>query len=150
MLAPLAAEREAASAELDFERAARVHEQWQRVKAAQSLADSLVQPIPNLRAIILQKAAQPEPSRVEAGMPKDVAGIPKDTVILNAVKDPCISPDPPQHTEPAAAVFLLQSGCLAGPARLSTLGVRAVKEQTSVGSSLFAQPLMLRSPATCR
>ena len=143
MLAPLAAEREAASAELDFERAARVHEQWQRVKAAQSLADSLVQPIPNLRAIILQKAAQPEPSRVEAGTPKDVAGIPKDTVILNAVKDPCISPDPPQHTEPAAAVFLLQSGCLAGPARLSTLGVRAVKEQTSVGSSLFAQPLML-------
>jgi excinuclease ABC subunit C len=42
-----------------------------------------------------------------------------------------------------AAVFLLERGCLAGPERLSTLGVRAVKEQTSVGSSLFAQPLML-------
>jgi excinuclease ABC subunit C len=28
---------------------------------------------------------------------------------------------------------------------LSTLGVRAVKEQTSVGSSLFAQPLMLQA-----
>src|ERR1017187_3139101 len=47
--------------------------------------------------------------------------------------------------EPAAAVFLLHSGCLTGPARLSTLGVRAVKEQTSVGSSLFAQPLMLEA-----
>ena len=46
---------------------------------------------------------------------------------------------------PEAAVFLLHSGCLIGPARLSVLGVRAVKEQTSVGSSLFAQPLMLQA-----
>ena len=30
--------------------------------------------------------------------------------------------------------FMLEGGCLAGPERLSTLGVRAVKEQTSVGS----------------
>ena len=42
-----------------------------------------------------------------------------------------------------AAVFLLNEGRLAGPERLSTLGVRAVREQTAVGSSLFAQPLML-------
>jgi hypothetical protein len=34
---------------------------------------------------------------------------------------------------------------LLGPELLSTLGVRAVKEQTSVGSSLFAQPLMLQA-----
>ena len=44
-----------------------------------------------------------------------------------------------------AAVFLLEGGRIVGPARLSTLGVRAVKEQTSVGSSLFAQPLMLQA-----
>jgi len=44
-----------------------------------------------------------------------------------------------------AALFLLDGGCLLGPERLSTLGVRAVKEQTSVGSSLFAQPLMLQA-----
>ena len=42
-----------------------------------------------------------------------------------------------------AAVFLLENGRIAGPERLSTLGVRAVREQTAVGSSLFAQPLML-------
>ncbi len=42
-----------------------------------------------------------------------------------------------------AAVYLLESGRLIGPERLSTLGVRAVREQTAVGSSLFAQPLML-------
>ena len=39
----------------------------------------------------------------------------------------------------------MEGGCVAGPERLSTLGVRAVKEQTSVGSSLFAQPLMLQA-----
>jgi hypothetical protein len=42
-----------------------------------------------------------------------------------------------------AAIFLLEHGDLTGPERLSTLGVRAVREQTAVGSSLFAQPLML-------
>ena len=42
-----------------------------------------------------------------------------------------------------AAVFLLAHGRIAGPEMLSTLGVRAVREQTAVGSSLFAQPLML-------
>ena len=42
-----------------------------------------------------------------------------------------------------AAVFLLENGRILGPERLSTLGVRAVREQTAVGSSLFAQPLML-------
>jgi len=44
-----------------------------------------------------------------------------------------------------AAIFLVDAGCITGPERLSTLGVRAVKEQTSVGSSLFAQPLMLQA-----
>ena len=44
-----------------------------------------------------------------------------------------------------AALFLMDGGCIVGPERLSTLGVRAVKEQTSVGSSLFAQPLMLQA-----
>ena len=43
----------------------------------------------------------------------------------------------------AAAIFLFEHGQLCGPERLSTLGVRAVREQTAVGSSLFAQPLML-------
>lgn len=53
---------------------------------------------------------------------------------------------PKESTEvQEASLFLLQHGCLAGPERLSTLGVRAVKEQTSVGSSLFAQPLMLQA-----
>ena len=111
MLAGIGAERERASAEMEFERAAELHEQYTKVKAAASLADELVRPVPALRAVIVQTAAK------SAG----------------------------DGEAQEAAVFLLEAGCIAGPERLSTLGVRAVKEQTSVGSSLFAQPLMLQA-----
>ncbi len=112
LVTKLTAEREQASADLNFERAAEIHAQIQKVKAAVALADELVAPIPHLRAIIVQKAATNEAADTE---------------------------------EPTAAVYLLHAGCLFGPARLSTLGVRAVREQTAVGSSLFAQPLMLEA-----
>ena len=109
LLAIVARDRDAASNDMDFERAAALHKQYEKVKAAAALADPLVRPIPDLRAVIVQPAA----TRLD-------------------------------HADDAA-VFLLDRGCLAGPQRLSTLGVRAVKEQTSVGSSLFAQPLMLQA-----
>lgn len=109
MLAEITTAREHASAEMEFEKAAALHTQWQKVKAAAALADWLVRPVPALQAVMVQKAAVTEEGREDA------------------------------------AVFLLQGGCIAGPERLSTLGVRAVKEQTSVGSSLFAQPLMLQA-----
>jgi excinuclease ABC subunit C len=109
LLDEVAAQREAASEAMDFEAAATLHKQWEKVRAASLLADELVRPIDQLRALILQEAAPLEgESRPEA-----------------------------------AAVFLFEHGQLAGPERLSTLGVRAVREQTAVGSSLFAQPLML-------
>ncbi len=107
MLSRIAVERDRASEEMEFEKAAQLHEQYQRVKSAAALADEVVQPVPRLRAVIVQKAA------------------------------------PTEEKEDEAALFLLSAGCIVGPERLSTLGVRAVKEQTSVGSSLFAQPLML-------
>ena len=109
LMAAIGEARERASAEMEFEEAAALHAQWQKVKAAAALADELVQPVPKLRAAVIQRAA------AEEGRPEE------------------------------AAVFLLEGGRLAGPERLSTLGVRAVKEQTSVGSSLFAQPLMLQA-----
>ena len=108
MLSAIAADRERASEEMEFERAAQLHEQHQKVKAAAQLADELVRPIPNLHAVIVQKAALEDDSA-------------------------------------DAAVFLLKAGCIIGPERLSTFGVRAAKEQTSVGTSLFAQPLMLQA-----
>ncbi len=115
LLAVVAVARDQASAEMDFEKAAALHAQYQKVKAAASLSDELVRPVPQLRAVIVQPAAN---RRGDGDNEADTQ---------------------------EAAVFLLDAGCLYGPAPLSTLGVRAVKEQTSVGSSLFAQPLMLQA-----
>jgi excinuclease UvrABC nuclease subunit len=86
MLAQLTADREQASADLDFERAAQLHAQFLRVKSAAALADPLVQPIPNLRAVIVQAASKSVQS----------------------------------EDEPSSAVFLVESGSLVGPARLSS------------------------------
>lgn len=108
-LAAIARERDTASEEMDFERAAALHTRFSRVKQAAALADELVRPLPMLRAVIVQKAP-------ESGGQRE-----------------------------CASLFLLQGGTLTGPESLSTLGVRAVREQTSVGSSLFAQPLMLQA-----
>jgi hypothetical protein len=111
MLAEIAAARDRASAEMEFEQAAALHQQHEKVKAVAALASELVRPVPRLRAVIVQPAAK----RPEAADAQE------------------------------AAFFLLEAGCIMGPKPLSTLGVRAVKEQTSVGSSLFAQPLMLQA-----
>jgi excinuclease UvrABC nuclease subunit len=109
MIIEIGLAREEASSGMQFEKAAALHAQWQKVKAVQALADWIVRPVPQLRAVIVQTAAPEEDHKEEA------------------------------------ALFLLEGGCLVGPERLSTLGVRAVREQTSVGSSLFAQPLMLQA-----
>jgi excinuclease ABC subunit C len=109
MIIQIGLDREEASSGMQFEKAATLHAQWQKVKVAQALADWIARPVPRLRAIIIQKAA------------------------------------PVEERPDDAALFLLEGGCLIGPERLSTLGVRAVREQTSVGSSLFAQPLMLQA-----
>jgi excinuclease ABC subunit C len=115
MLTEVARQREAASEAMDFEQAAALHKQWERVKAAASLADELVRPVAALHAVILQEAApRTDPLHLDS---------------TDRLEE--------------AAVFLLEHGRLVGPERLSTLGVRAVREQTAVGSSLFAQPLML-------
>ncbi len=45
--------------------------------------------------------------------------------------------------EPQVQVFLFADGCLRGPEVVSLLGVRLAREQAEVGSSLFAQPIML-------
>ena len=113
LLTQIAAQRELASEAMDFEAAAAHHKQWEKVRASALLADELVRPVTALRALVLQDAA-----------PRD---------------------DEPQSfsSREDAAVFLFANGHLTTAMRLSTLGVRAVREQTAVGSSLFAQPLML-------
>ena len=109
MLGELAAKRERASEAMDFETAAAVHKQWEKVKTATQLVDEIVGPLTELRALVVQAAA----------------------------------PNDEESARDRANVFAFEQGRIAGPEQLSTLGVRAVKEQTAVGSSLFAQPLMI-------
>ena len=109
LMAEIAAKREAASENMDFEGAAALHRQWEKAKTVAQSADPLVRSAAEVRALVVQEAV----------------------------------PEPGASGGVDAAVFLLENGRVVGPERLSTLGVRAVREQTAVGSSLFAQPLML-------
>lgn len=54
---------------------------------------------------------------------------------------PCPGAKP--EDEPQIQLFLFAEGCLRGPHTISLLGVRLAREQAEVGSSLFAQPMML-------
>ena len=99
LLTQLTAQREQASADLDFERAAQLHTHFLRVKATAALADTLIQPIPNLRAVIVQKTAQ-------------------TSFLLSSRSGAEGSASPEPEPEPAASIFLLASGCITGPARL--------------------------------
>jgi len=58
-LVELRAQREAASEQLEFERAAELHEQVQRVESVRALAPEIVQPLDRLRAVVLQASATP-------------------------------------------------------------------------------------------
>jgi excinuclease UvrABC nuclease subunit len=58
-LVVLRAERDQASASLEFESAAALHAQVQRVESVRALAAELVRPLSQLRAVILQASANP-------------------------------------------------------------------------------------------
>ncbi len=129
LLDEVASQREAASEAMDFEAAAALHKHWEKVRAAALLADELVRPVEALRAVVIQESAP------ASGYPE-----PSGSGLIGSEDKGALAPGVKSQD---AAVFLLEHGTLAGPERLSTLGVRAVREQTAVGSSLFAQPLML-------
>ena len=59
-LVTLRAERDAASADLEFEMAAAIHAQAQRVESVRALASELVRPLDQLRVVILQASALPD------------------------------------------------------------------------------------------
>jgi excinuclease UvrABC nuclease subunit len=59
-LVVLRTQRDQASANLEFEAAAALHAQVQRVEAVRSLAAELVQPLSQLRAVILQTSSNPD------------------------------------------------------------------------------------------
>ena len=59
-LVQIGAERDKASEQLEFEAAAALHAQFQKVEAVRSLAPELVHPLSQLEACILQTSAQPD------------------------------------------------------------------------------------------
>ncbi len=59
-LVTLRAKRDEASADLEFETAAALHAQVQKVESVRGLAPELVRPLSQLRAVILQAAAEPD------------------------------------------------------------------------------------------
>ena len=59
-LVTLRAQRDEASANLEFETAAALHAQVQKVESVRSLAPELVRPLSRLRAVILQASAEPD------------------------------------------------------------------------------------------
>ncbi len=66
LLDELAKERDAASEELDFEKAAAVHSRIQKVEAVAALASEAVRPLAQMRAVLIQPAIQTDdaPGRV--------------------------------------------------------------------------------------
>jgi len=59
-LVTLRTERDEASASLEFEAAAALHAQVQKVEAVRALASELVRPLSQLQAVVLQAAASPD------------------------------------------------------------------------------------------
>jgi len=100
MLAKLTAERDAASAAMEFEQAAALHAQMVKVKAAAQCSDEIVRPLDQLNAIMIQPAA----SSVDSDM--DVC----TEVALFRVSQGCIAPS--------------------RPALFSTLGMRHANESS--------------------
>lgn len=76
---------------------------------------------------------------------KSVAGMADDLVrSLEELRTVLLVPHAESRAdEPRVQVFLFADGCLRGPEIVSLLGVRLAKEQNEVGSSLFAQPMMI-------
>jgi excinuclease ABC subunit C len=59
-LVTLRTQRDEASADLEFESAAAIHTQVQKVEAVRALAPELVRPLSQLRAVILQASVEPD------------------------------------------------------------------------------------------
>lgn len=103
-LVQLRAQRDEASANLEFENAAALHGLVQKVESVRALAPEIVRPMSQLRAVILQTAA------------------------VNPIPGREVSP------VPEVAVFLYENGKLCGPATFSTLGMRIQNEHSGSSS----------------
>ncbi len=118
-------ERDAASSELDFERAARLHQRVEKIKSVAQQAAPLVHPVAELDAIVLQPAtpqtapAMPMPAKAEK------------------MSDRALRSEATH-----VAIFLIRGGRIAGPELYSVEGMRHPNERAG-STSLFAHPTLL-------
>ncbi len=122
-LARLEEERDAASAALDFEKAARLHQQIQKMKTVAQQAAPLVHPLADLDAVIVQPAVA-QAIVVQGGGPEKMSNLALRTEATHV------------------AIYLVRSGRIFGPGFYSVEGMRHPNERAG-STSLFAHPTLL-------
>jgi len=115
-------ERDAASAALDFEKAARLHQRVQKLKSVAQEVASLVHPLAELDAVIVQPAVRQE---IEAAQRTEKMS--NRTIKTEASE---------------VTLYLVRGGRIAGPGRYPVEGMRHPNERAG-STSLFAHPTML-------
>ena len=115
-------EREAASAALDFENAARLHQRVQKLKSVAQQAAPLVHPLAELDAVIVQPAVRQEMQSARR---------------TEKMSNRAITTEASE-----VAIYLVRAGRIAGPGFYSVEGMRHPNERAG-STSLFAHPTML-------
>lgn len=119
-------ERDAASAALDFEKAARLHQRIQKMKSVAQQAAPLVHPLAELDAILVQPVAARE----------------VDFSSVEIKKMETLSNRTLQTEANHVAIFLIRAGRILGPGLYSVEGMRHPNERAG-STSLFAHPTLL-------
>jgi hypothetical protein len=122
-MARLEKDRDAASAALDFEKAARLHQQIQKMKTVAQQAAPLVHPLANLDAVILQPAVAQSIVAAD-GKPEKMSNRTLRTEATHV------------------AIYLVCGGRIVGPGFYSVEGMRHPNERAG-STSLFAHPTLL-------
>ena len=122
-MARLEKERDAASTALDFEKAARLHQQIQKMKMVAQQAAPLVHPLADLDAVVLQPAVA-QPIFAADGRPEKMSNRALRTEATHV------------------AIYLIRGGRIFGPGFYSVEGMRHPNERAG-STSLFAHPTLL-------
>lgn len=122
-IARLEEERDAASTALDFEKAARLHQQVQRMKPVAQQAAPLVHPLADLDAVVVQPTVA-------------------QTVSATTGKVEKLSNRALRTEATHVAIFLVRGGRILGPGFYSVEGMRHPNERAG-STSLFAHPTLL-------
>ena len=122
-MARLEKERDAASAALDFEKAARLHERIQKMKSVAQQAAPLVHPLADLDAVILQPAVA-QPIFAADGKSEKMSNRALRTEATHV------------------SIYLVRGARIIGPGFYSVEGMRHPNERAG-STSLFAHPTLL-------